>query len=612
MLTTRSAVAFACLIVFGGVERPGLAADDTAWSSMNRAIPATAQMVVLLEDAHDVAELFRRSEFGTMLASESWKPFLDSLRTERVGCLLNPRPWFGVDWEDVAEVSAPAALFVFSTDTQQPTAALLLDVRDNASQAEALRKKAAAYFQSVQARRMDEAASADKRTVFEFTEKSGLKRQRVSFERDGRLVFVSDKAGADRLAKFWRDDEGAGALGAEADYNSIFEKSASVRGSSIRWWVRPLPLAQKLRRPPPPGRRSSRGDWVASMERLGIEQVRAVGGTIELTPGQLPEWDIKLGVVAPKPYAKAMQMAVLQPGAWRPPTNWVHDSVDFWGTAYRDPTQWFKGLGSVFDEVVDPGSPGAFNDVVEAIKNDPCGPRIDVTNEVVPRLDKMMTQVSDHGGQKNERNPDGRRVMMVLSTAEGRKLAEVFGAMFEGDSAVAREKVRESDIWSTKGGEPLFIAAGQRQRLSVTCLAVASNVVYLSTHKDWLLSVLQGTGEGSPLSKHPRFAAIEAYLENRGGAQASAWGIGMFGGTLRFPYEQIRGGKPNENNEVIRELLELLLFGTSEEIDPKLAALLPDWNEVAPAIGSGAAVISPTPTGFAGYWGIWPEKPSRR
>ncbi len=584
--------------------RYGVAQEDSA--VLESHIPDDVQFALLMNNAADTAMRFQATPIGKMLRSPDWQPYYSLLHEMNSPSLLHIRPWFGVDWADVSEFSVPAAFLIFRDAKSEVAAALLVDSQTDTMAAETLLERSATYFKARGASLVTEVLPNGRRTLYQLPAEFGGSSRPVSLRQHGLLALVSSRNGAEALQHFWNQTRRASLFQLEEYRGAIHGASESLKGEhGIRFWCRPLALAHSIAKKPEDGSRL-RQDWLASAERQGFDALRAIGGVLVVSPAECPSLDVAYSIHSRQPYAKACQMASLLPGVWRDPPSFVLDSVASWSLMYQDVSLWFDGFGFLFDEISDPESPGAFRDVLEAVRKDPEGPQIDIEKEIVPRLTPGFVKVHDYEATRTAQNPDGFRALYQLTVRECDPLRAVFKRYFQGDEAVRVSEIGGQVMWSTATGHALLFDTGEEKGVTITSLAVVDGAVLLCTDADWLRSALLNANPDKPLSKSPLFMSAATFLLSHQSEADSLRSFSRVDENWRGPYRQLVEAKSNVMADPRIRLLEWLLCPMSGDRRSEVIARLPAWTSVAPSLGVVAISLRATPVGFEGFLGVLP------
>lgn len=580
---------------------------------IERLVPADAFLAVSSDDAAATARQFQLTPPGKLLRAEPWKPYFAAVDESLTGCVLHLRPWFGIDWSDMAEFPVPVCICSFADGEGKPASALIIDAKGQPAAAADLADRAKKYFQRRKARVAEVKTDQGRRIVYSLAA-AGAKAadDRVCLQQEGRLVLVTSRGGADRLETLWKTKKGKVLADAEI-YQQVQKQAGALLAAprDLRWHVRPLDLVRSLPAPPANGKRGQR-DWRVTAEKLGIGGVEAAGGVVRLSRSQSANIEVALAAVAPRPFKRGLQLAALQPGPWRDPPTWAAADSASWLLWYRDVKPWFEGLGAAIDVQMGPGNEGYFRDFLDDLQEKPDGPQVNVRREILPLLLPAVVHVSDFGGAAPEWNPSGKRDLTILDAKETPDLEKVFRRLFAAEvdgKEVRLDTAAMHPLWAAKPGRALFGNAREKPEKSLSCLAVADKALLFSSDEALLRRVLEERSPAETLGKDPRFAAAAAYLKTLEAKETALRSYARNAPLWQWSYEELKAGNAASDDDARRALLELVLFGAPRGTPAKLTGKLPAWAGVAPALGITVASARVVPNGFAGVLSQMPAPP---
>src|SRR5262249_39576636 len=126
----------------------------------------------------------------------------------------------------------------------------------------------------------------------------------------------------------------------------------------------------------------------------GFDGVKALGGNVAFAAG---DCDVlfRLAVYAPKPHRGALNMVSLRPGAEIKPIVPIPADLSVCMSARFDLLTTFDSFGGVFDQIAGDGEKGTFKEVMDDLRDNPKGPRVDLRKEIVAQLGDVLTVVTD-------------------------------------------------------------------------------------------------------------------------------------------------------------------------------------------------------------------------
>ena len=104
--TTRSSRWFPFIGLAGWWLAGGIAyaGDLLGQANLIEVLPESTQMAVTSQSIRSCYSVLERSDVCKQLASPVWQTVIAKQQSGKVGSLLNPRPWIGLDWKDIGGI----------------------------------------------------------------------------------------------------------------------------------------------------------------------------------------------------------------------------------------------------------------------------------------------------------------------------------------------------------------------------------------------------------------------------------------------------------------------------------------------------------------------------
>jgi hypothetical protein len=242
------------------------------------------------------------------------------------------------------------------------------------------------------------------------------------------------------------------------------------------------------------------------------------------------------------------------------------------------PADSFDAYGTLFDELYGEGEPGVFAAVLDDVRSDPQGPRVDLRSEIVMRLQPVAWQllVNDSRG--------GPATVTGIPVREEADLARAVDRLFEGDDQAVMHEFDGSRLWELKPLEELEQTSLPQ---TATAVMVRSGFLFFADNLD----VLKGLWPESAGSH----AAIDDVLRAAGelsGGTAAVWSATRLNACGEMIFQAVR--EPDQNRA--GPLIVRLLGRTLEAGD---SGRLPAWNDVGAAVtGSMTSTVQATAEGW--------------
>ncbi len=312
-----------------------------------------------------------------------------------------------------------------------------------------------------------ESAKTDAR-VWTFTppEPRRTETARVLFVADGFYGAANSPAAADAILSTAAQESLAG----DADFQASRVPSASASGASIaRFFIRPLALWDAAR-----DHRVARKpakDRLTAARRLGFDKVRAIGANANLLSTGSCAWELTARVMAAKPFGKGLRVLSFVAGPLPELPAWLDANFSSAWQMRMDFATVMCGYGNLYDESSEPGpdGEGLFDDLLNGLRDDPEGVRVDLRKDVFPSLGPEAIRV----------NYDGVWLYRIGVADQPRVLAALT-RFYKGDKRVQHEQVAGHELWTVGLGASLFVEGQGTATLSIRALAVGHDQMLLS------------------------------------------------------------------------------------------------------------------------------------
>ena len=177
---------------------------------------------------------------------------------------------------------------------------------------------------------------------------------------------------------------------------------------------------------------------------LGLDALDVVSGRVRFAPGEPLEWQIEAGVHAPGPYRGIVRLFGLEPGPMPEIPAWVRGDVVSLAAWRWDFVQAMKGFGTVYDESNEPGpdGEGMFEDMLDALRDDPEGVHVDLRRDVFDQLSPEMLRVTAAGPPVAADEPPALHTLFVAPLGDAGQVRDTFARFYKDDAKVRRRTAR--------------------------------------------------------------------------------------------------------------------------------------------------------------------------
>ena len=549
----RAGLAMGCLLLAVSTALAAHPADTL--------LPATTKGFISAPNFDQLVAQFNRSQLGQLVSDPLLKPFVDQLRHQFRQQGLKQLEQLGLTWDELEGIpSGEAALATIQISPDEGAVALVVDATGRTDRAEAALAKIADRMNRNGAKRIARAAN-DPIVAYQLPGEPGGKSPPVVgyFLQDGMLIASDNIAVLENMFQCCcrlRQDS----LASIPAYHEIMARTAAAAGGmkpNLQWFIEPFGYAEVLRSTLPLRDRRKGPDLVKIFKNQGFAAIQGVGGCVNFAAGKY-EVLHRTFVYAPPlsgrdaqskdKFNLAARMLRFPAGGDLLPESWVPRNVSTYITFNWDLQGAFTVADTLIDEMV--GEKGVFHDVLDSLRDDPDGPKVDIPKNLVGYLGGRATLISDCDvpvGPKSE-----RKVLGIEITSE-QVVADTVRRLMEADKSARRREFEGFVIWELVDVEsevPVLEIEGpgaavkhadselphhnhEERFLSTTAVCVAQGHVFLASHIDFLKQVLMQSKQKDNLASADEFRAIAG--------QAAALGVGplqfarIFAHRRRFP-----------------------------------------------------------------------------
>ena len=124
-----------------------------------------------------------------------------------------------------------------------------------------------------------------------------------------------------------------------------------------------------------------------------------------------------------------------------------------------DPMTAFESFGGIFDQIAADGDKGTYKELIDDLRDNPKGPRVDLRKEIVGQLGEVVTLLSDC---QQPLGPTSERAAAVFTVKDERVVAAAIRRAVEDDPKVKRTDVGGRTVWEIVLGSGADEAGGSR------------------------------------------------------------------------------------------------------------------------------------------------------
>lgn len=582
-------------------------------------VPANSKFFATCRNARELDEALNKTLLGQLLDDPAMKPFRDDLKVQLEAQSSKGNIGLGIQLADIrgvcdGQVSMAVVPLTVAAGAPAKTGTIaLLDVTGHAAQVTALQQKIAATL------------AQHKATAQPFTTPSGAKgthytippkdpgaptRELVEVVQTvgGDLVWLlGDETSLPTLVSATLAGQKSPLLAEDPNFIKVIAETAPPAGepaAHVAFYVEPLGLVEALRFYEwPPAKHKP--DALAVFRGAGFDAVKGLGGQATADVGDYGML-LRVGIQAPQPWVKSMNMLSFVPGADFAPPAFVADDIHAYASVYLDVVKAFDHFGPIFDGFLE--DEGIWADVIKSLEEDPDGPQIKLRKEFFEKLSQRVTGIVDH----DPKNPGGAsRYLLAFETPDPVGVANVVKRAFANDPNVKPIKIGDLDAYEIVATEEVppnapnqqGVVGGQRVLVSAL-VTVSGNYLFIASNIEILQKVI-GPAPTAPLANAPDFVAVNAELKKfLPPAQPQLVGLGFsrLDQLLEADYEQFRLGKMPGGETLLGQLLDLIMRD-DEKSGPREKKLdgskLPPFAQIRKYLSPGGLTLRNTADGFA-------------
>ncbi len=425
------------------------------------------------------------------------------------------------------------------------------------------------------------------------------------------------------------DHECSDSLASVPAYHEIMERTGAAAGGmkpDLRWFIEPFGYAEVLRSSLPLREKRKGPDLVKIFKNQGFTAIQGVGGCINFSAGPYEVLHRTLVYAPPvagrdpqskDKYNLAARMLQFPIGGELQPQPWVPHNMSTYITFNWDLRSAFTVADTLVDEMV--GEKGVFHDVLDSLRDDPDGPKVDIAKNLIAYLGDRATIISDC---EVPVGPKSERKVFAAEVTNEQIVGDTIRRLMEADKSAHRREFEGYVIWElvdtesdvpvleieTPGGavahsESNLPAHRDREErfLSTRAVCVAQGHVFLSSHLEFLKEVLLQSRKADSLAAADDFRRVASQANSLGIGPVCLRGFSRTDEDFRPTYELIRTGQMPQSESSLGKLLNSL-FGEGKEGAVRKQRIdgreLPDFDSVRRYLGPAGTFVTSANDGW--------------
>jgi len=583
-------------------------------------LPNSTKGFLAVESIDKFQEAWNKTQLGQLMQDPAMKPFMDDLKQQLQQKWTQTHQKLGISWEDLEGVpSGEVGIGLILAGPKEVALAVIADVTGHIPKANALIDKIGENLANQKAVRSQRTILGATVTVFDIPKHEEEPARQVLFVIKDDLLAAADNQKVlegilGRQAQTQQDG-----LASVPAFENVTKRCQTAAGDLVphaRWFVEPFGYVDAIRLTSTQPRKKGT-DMVKILREQGFDAVEGVGGFVNFSTGQ-HEILHRTYIYAPgnksgERFRLAARMLQFPNGGQFLPPDWVPRDVAGYAGINIDTKNAFENSKTLVNEIV---GDEVFEDVLESIKTDENGPRIDIRKDVIAHLGNRITMVSDVALPIT---PKSERLVVAVNAVDEKKLFEAIRNWMESDPDTRRREINGQVVWeivdqeselpmvtienSPLDNEPKAEEEPEEEEkplLPNSAVTVVHGHLFVATHIDILAKVLASIG-GPKLSESPDYLRVEAELNKL--AQPEQFGM-VFTRTddaYRGVYELLKTGRMPESESIFGRLLNSMLGEGKEgvlrtqRID---GSKLPEFDMIRRYLGPAGMTMTTEPEGW--------------
>lgn len=554
-------------------------------------LPATTKGYLSIKDVESLAQHWNATQLGQLANDPIMQPFVDDLKEQIKTKLGQTGARLGINLEDLKGL--PGGEFCIAivqpeNDKKLHAIVIIVDITGHEPETRELLQRITNNQIEKGAQRNILKVQGVEISAFTFPKKKDQAEagHAYYFLHQETLVVVNHlNTAKEILSRFSGDSKDI--LANVTAYSTSMERSQGVDSSDsqIRWYVDPFGYAETVRAMN--GGRKKRGtDLLKVLANQGFNAVKGIGGQIRLNDGnhELVHRSFVYAPLIDGKYKLAMRMLDFPNTSDHQPLRWVPRDLAAQMSLNWKIKESFEFLGSLVDEFA--GDQGVWEDVLESIKRDPNGPRVDLRAELMQHAGERITLVTDY---RLPIGPKSERIAVAIQITDEVAVAKAIEKIMDSDPNSKKHEIEGRVVWEIVNDqlaadvESIEIeGAGftsvnddvksievskneEKPTIPNSAVAVVEGHLLLSTHVDFIRDLLHPRDVQDSLEQAVDYQLVDAALNKLGAGSDCIRYFTRTDEAYRPTYELIRMGRMPESETALGQLLNKLLAPDDED-----------------------------------------------
>ena len=602
-------------------------------------LPQNTKGFLAVTNITDLNAQWNKTQLGQLMADPVMQPFSKDLNRQLQNRMAHLEDRLGLTMDDLREIpSGELTVALIQPKEGDEALATVMDATGRLDKAQAMIAKATKRLLERGAKQSSTEIAGTAVLAFDAPppadDPDSHRRHTAYFIRQNYFGVADSPAVVEFILRHMAGESGK-TLGTLKGFQEVMarcQKDAGDMVPNVRWWVEPIGYAEASRAVQREENRRKGKTIFEVMRHQGFEAMQGVGGYVNFKV-QGHEILHRTAAYAPPPYQNSMKMLVFPNQKEYTPQSWVPREIGTYATFYCDVLNAFDNFGPLYEELLAEGEKGAWDDVLNALKVDPTGPKIDLRKELIMNLNNRVTLLSDY---ELPITVHSERLLYAIETKDEKAVTRAMAKWMGNDPTVKRRvwkpeghdksyviweaveeeaemptvaveavpslNPNESQTKRILGRQPPGGANGNQPVLPHAAVTVAFGQLLIASHIDFLKKILVPPAKQRDLLvKDIDFNLVQKSLDALGLPERFVRSFSRTDEECRPNYELLRQGKMGQSETMFAKALNVL-FGTNrrgsvrqQKIDGRQ---LPDYDVVRRYLGPAGMTAVSEPHGW--------------
>lgn len=563
-------------------------------------LPQTTKSYVSIPDYDQASANFDETQIGKLMADPVMKPFTDDLKAQIKQKLIAGGVKLGITLEDLKDVYAGEICFANDQPNGEKSDGVVLtvDVTGKQAQVNALLAKITQNQIANGAKESKTNIAGVQVTKFDLPKEPGeIGPQEAYYVVQQDLLVATDSLPTltyilEAIAAAKNDN-----LASLESFQAVLKRAATGRivdSYDFEWFVEPFGYAEVVRSQQ--GGRKKRGtDMLHLLRNQGFDAVKGLGGYVTFIvkkPNLEGELVHSSFIYAPQdPNAEAGDRFRLGARVLEfpndkafAPYNWVPGKLATFLDFRWDIQAAFQYSETIVNEYADDE---IFDELIDSLKTDPAGPKVDVVNQIVKHLDTKVCMMVD---VKQPVTPQSEQRLVAVHLLNAQPVKDAITQIMEQDPNAENHPVGDKyDIWEIHEEEeeiPTLVISGPGfpdsmvvnhqfasqqagPKVPNASVAVMDDWLFFANNKEVIRKAIETRLAGpnaTLLANAPDYQRIDAALSEVGSGVDSFRHFVRTDEAARVTYELMQQGKMPESESALGKVInQLWSLGQEDE-----------------------------------------------